>query len=360
MVRSHFFIAGLLATTLGLALVGCGSDDAAESTSSGGDPVDQTGAQPVEPGPAGVPGDGPGVVLAVKKLYLGDTSRTGSPDPANGWKDFGFNLDKLVSTKTSTNLCKPRAGGSPSSIYPDGNQGIDNSFGKNILPIILGLAPDASEQLNSSIAEGSFTIMMNIEALGAAADYNPLTTKLYAGANLGAAPKFDGTDMWPVVPELLSDPTDIGSSKIAFTQSYVRNNTWVSGSAAPLTLSLAIAGFTLDLTIDNAIIAMDLGADHKSATNGTIAGIINTEGFIEELRKVAGAFDEGLCTGSTFDSLANQLRQASDIMRDGSQNPGAECDGISIGLGFDAAEVQLGAIAEAAEPAPSPCDSTGG
>src|SRR5262249_39954589 len=117
----------------------------------------------------------------------------------------------------------------------------------------------------------------------------------------------------------------------------------------------------LNLTIGNAVMAMTLAGDHKSATNGTIAGIIDTESFIEELRKVAGAFDQGLCTGSTFDSLADQLRQASDIMKDGSQNPAVECDGISIGLGFDMAEVQLGPVAPESPPQPDPCEAgTGG
>ena len=359
MLRSHFFMAGLAASSLALVLAGC-SSSTAETTPAPADQGDQTGLQPPEAGTENIPGDGAGVVLAINKLYLGDTDRTGKPDPANGWKQYGFNLDKLISTKSSTNLCKPRAGGPPSSVYPDGNGGIDNSFGKNILPIILGLAPDASDQLNQSLAEGSFTIMLNVKELGDKTEYNPLTTKLYAGAKLDTPPLFDGTDVWPVLPELLSNPDDIESSKVVFGTSYVRDNTWVSGSVAPLSLSLAVAGFTLNLTIGSAVMAMDLGPDHKSAKNGTIAGIIDTEGFIEELRKVAGAFASDLCTGSTFDSLANQLRQASDIMKNGTQDPSIECDGISIGLGFDMSEVQIGTIAPPADPQTDPCDTSGG
>ena len=41
-------------------------------------------------------------------------------------------------------------------------------------------------------------------------------------------------------------------------------------------------------------------------------------------------------------------------------DPAVECDGISIGLGFDAAKVQLGVIAPKAEPAEDPCAGTGG
>jgi hypothetical protein len=42
-------------------------------------------------------------------------------------------------------------------------------------------------------------------------------------------------------------------------------------------------------------------------------------------------------------------------MKDGTQDPTATCDGISIGIGFDASVVQLGAIADPAPPATDPC-----
>jgi hypothetical protein len=215
--------------------------------------------------------------------------------------------------------------------------------------------------VNEGITKGSFTIMLSIEKLGASADYNPLTTKLYGGANLGKAPAFNGTDEWPVLPELLNDPTDIESAKVQFKTSYVTKNTWVSGSKAPLDLTLGVAGFSLTLQIGSALVAMDLDEGHKSAKNGVIAGVIDTEAFITELKKVAGAFSPDLCSGSTIESIANQLRQASDIMRDGSAgSPAKECDGISIGIGFDMHTVVLGKIAEPAEPQKDPCEGSGG
>jgi hypothetical protein len=267
----------------------------------------------------------------------------------------------VPSVETSTDLCKPRAGGKKSDVYPDGNNGIDNSFGANILPIITGVATDAANDLNANIVDGTFTIMLSLEKLGPAATYNPIVTRLYGGANLGGPAKFDGTDVWPVIRELLTDPNDITSSKVVFNESYVTNNTWVSGSKAPLNLSLSIAGFTLNLGIGSALIAMDLDEAHRNATNGVIAGVIDTEAFITELKKVAGAFSEDLCTGTTIESIANQLRQASDIMKDGTAgSPTVECDGISIGLGFDSALVQLGPVAPPAEPQPDPCATTSG
>jgi hypothetical protein len=362
MHRTHFLFGALgVSVSVFATFVGCGSDaenedEASGAGASGGELVGQPPPRPAEQ----VPGDGDGAVLAIRKLYLGDTDRTGAKS-ASAWKNFGFNIDGKVSVETSTDLCKPRAGGKKSDVYPDGNNGIDNSFGANILPIITGVATDAANDLNANIVDGTFTIMLSLEKLGPAATYNPIVTRLYGGANLGGPAKFDGTDVWPVIRELLTDPNDITSSKVVFNESYVTNNTWVSGSKAPLNLSLSIAGFTLNLGIGSALIAMDLDEAHRNATNGVIAGVIDTEAFITELKKVAGAFSEDLCTGTTIESIANQLRQASDIMKDGTAgSPTVECDGISIGLGFDSALVQLGPVAPPAEPQPDPCATTSG
>jgi hypothetical protein len=38
----------------------------------------------------------------------------------------------------------------------------------------------------------------------------------------------------------------------------------------------------------------------------------------------------------------SQFEQTSDIMADGTNKPAKQCDGISVGLGFDAVAVQLG------------------
>lgn len=372
MLRSYLVVAGMAATALGLAASvncgggsentggsgggGTGGNATTTSSSSSSSSSSGTSLQPPPP-PAMKAPDGTGsVTFAVSKLYLGDTKPDGTPDLTNGWKNFGYDLDNKISTATSTDLCKPRDNNAPKNVYPDGNGGIDNSFGKNILPIILGLASDASAKINESISEGSFTLMLDMEKLGTGADYNPMVTQLYAGANLMAAPKFDGTDQWPVVPELLNDKTDITKgSKVSFPMSYVTGNTWVSGSKGNVTLSLSISGFSLALTISNAVITGNVSSDHKKITGGIIAGILNTDQLITELKKVAGAFDPSLCSGATIDSIASQIAQASDILSDGSQDPTKSCDGISIGLGFDAALVKLGTIAPEAMPQPDPC-----
>jgi hypothetical protein len=293
------------------------------------------------------------VVLAISKLFLGDTDWNGAPD-ASGWKHFGFDIDHKISTLNSTDLCKPLAGATAGDVYPDGDDGIDNAYGKLILPITLGFAPDVSQKENALILGGKYTLLLHLQNLGGSADYNPLLARGYQGADLGHAASFDGTDLWPVTSESLLSPPDLTTARASFAESYVTSDTWVSGPPVELVLLLATLGLA-QVPLHHAVLAMQLSADHKSATKGVISGVIGTEELIAAVQKAAAQFDPNFCSGSTFDSIANQFRQASDIMKDGSQDPTKTCDGISIGLGFEAELVQLGAVAAPVGPQPDPC-----
>jgi hypothetical protein len=360
-----FFIAGAFA-----AATGCGSQVNVDPGGHGGQGASgSTGSSSSGTGTtagsggsgAGTPcGNGPGIVLAMNRLLLGDTDTNGTPNAQNGWKQYGLNLDGLTSTKDSTDLCKPAAGSSPSAVYPDGNNGIDNSFGRNILPIFLGLAPDISAQANDAIQAGDGTLMLEIEGLGAGPGNCTAVSKLYEGARLGSPPLFDGTDIWPVAPQSLQNPNDIESVKNVFLQSTIIDQFYRSGPEASFNLELVINDVTLKLPISHARFEMSLDADHARATGGMIAGIIETEALVAEIVNIAGTFDQSLCdpNSPTLQSILNQMRQASDIMKDGTQDPSATCDGISIGLGFDMRRVELGPIAPFTPPPPDPCGPT--
>ena len=351
-------LAAFAATSLAVIAVGCGADPV--ETKPTAVKLKHPPVLPTEPAP-GVCAD-PGTTQAINELFLGDTDRNGTSNPTNGWKNFGYDLDNKASTKTSKDLCTPQKGGSAAAVYPDGTEGIDNSFGKNILPIILGLASDLSTTANESIQKGSFTIMLDMSKLGT--NCTGATGKLFAGAQLVDAmgmdivPKFDGTDVWPVSASLLSDPMDPTSSTVVFPQAYVVGDTWVSGpNDAKVSIQLTISGFTVSLDINKAYITVDLAADNKSGTNGTIAGVLNTEQLVSQIGKVAAAFDTSFCdpTSPTLVSILNQLRQASDIGADGTQTVGKECDGISIGLGFNTKAVVRGPVAKPGADPPDPC-----
>ena len=345
--RSSVAFAGLLA----LSTAACG-----ESSEPPGPPerfVGGPGVQPPKPGSAHA-GDGPRVVFAVTKLFLGDTNRDGTPDAKNGWKQFGFDIDGAITTCDGQacdeiqNQCSPASGGSPAVSFPDGDDGIDNAFGEDIVPLIVGIDAMATQEFDDGIAAGDQTLLFAIDGLGASSAYNPLPARFYRGAPLGRPPSFDGTDAWPVATSSLSDPTDALSSNAPFSKSFVVDDTWVSGLGA-LTIHFPLAGQRLVLPIEHAVVTMRLTPDRSAATNGVISGILDPAALAAQVPHFAGLGSKKYCTGSVPDSIENEIRQASDILRDGSAGTRAEtCTGISIGLGFEARRVELG------EPRPEP------
>jgi hypothetical protein len=295
-------------------------------------------------------------VWAISKLYLGDTYRNGVAD-RNAWTSFGYDLDGKISTAASTDLCLPANNASRSSVYPDGDGGIDNAYGKSVLPIVLSINSAAASRTNQDIVAGKRTNLFVLKNLGASTDYNPITVEAYLGTNLGMTPKFDGTDLWPVAPEQLVNPMDLSQgSTLTFTASYLTGNTIVIRGEGTIPVTINSSGV---LNITHPTITFTLSSDHKTATNGTIAGVIDAAQFVAQFRSFAGTIDPALCSGPTIDSIASELGQAADILTDGMQDPSQTCSGISVGLGFDVVPVQLGAIGPAATQLPNPCPDAG-
>jgi hypothetical protein len=276
---------------------------------------------------------------AVDSLLLGDTDRSGAAS-TTAWKKYGFNIDGLASTKDSTDVCTP-AKGAGKEAQTDGDNGIDNSFGSRIVPIIQTFSHDISKSLSDSIAKGSFTILLDTVGLSAdpAQTNTGLTGQLFAGAKFSdtATPTFTPADNWPVRPEGLNGSDLASGSKVKFADAFVIAGMYVNGNPSDVSLSLAFGGVSLDINIHQATVAFQHNG--TKADTGTIAGVINTSELIDGLRKVAGRISDSLCSGSAFDSIAQQIAQASDIMDDGTNRSGVECNAISIGLGFTAKEI---------------------
>lgn len=345
---------GLTLGFLGAIFAGCGeappsTTDTTSSSSSSGSSSSSSSSSSGGGGEGGGPMDCPtneGVVLAVQELYFGEGN-------SGEWKKVGYDLDGLTSTAQSKDLCKPAAGASASTPYPDGDMGIDNSFGKNLLPTILSLYPTWVTDINNGIQNGRFTAIVKMLCLPPSGDAPQLTTQLFAGTTLGGGmgnpPKYDGTDTWPVEPGLLSDPMDPLSASVVFKNSSVVNNVFDAGKDAIFVISVPVrtqnSSTSIKLTLYNARIKMTLAADRKSATKGMIGGVLNTEEFVAEMKKVGYLLQ--LCGNPLFDNLVTQVRQASDILSDGTQDPSKECDGITMGLGFDMYGANIGDVGPA-------------
>jgi len=348
------FCLGAGALTM-LAPAGCSSDDS-NGGSSGTTPASAGRVPPSPPSGAAPATLGDSKTFAVNSLFLGETNRDKSPNPRDGWKDYGYNLDSLTTAKDSKDVCT-RVGGADSAKQEDGKEGIDNAFGKTILSFILGLVPTPSKTLNDSISSGAFTIMLDVKGL--TDDPNQSATGLSARLLVGGP--FDQTSTDPATAKKPTfTPADDWPYRanpiVPIEGAYINNGTFVNGSkGATVELSLFIQGVALTLNIRNAIITFD----HKTPTdlsNGTIAGVVSTEELVTGIEKVAGRISEQLCSGNTLETIKTTIRQASDILSDGTNRAGVPCDAISIGIGFTGKQIGNPKTVAKEEAAPAdPC-----
>ncbi len=119
------------------------SDAGLVPASTGGPPPDVAGS----------------VVLAFSRFYYGDTDRAGNASPC-AWTKYGRNIDGKTTTKVSTDVCSLQPGAQYMA-KTDGDDGIDNSFGLNLLPIILDLF--GTEHANEALRSGDATTLVRLD-----------------------------------------------------------------------------------------------------------------------------------------------------------------------------------------------------
>lgn len=294
---------------------------------------------------------------ALHTLYLGDTDRSGTPS-STAWKSYGLNLDGLFTTKADTNVCTLQQN-APKTNQVDGNSGIDNAFGAVILPIFQAALsqPNASATETASVDQG--TVQLQITGLSDDPQQtapNIVAQIFTSGQYDNGTPAFDSSTDWPVLSTSVKDGQNISSgSMMVFSDAFIESGQFITQTAPdPLVLSLSFNGVPVELHVHDATIIFQ-HTSPTDLTNGTIAGVLDTEEFVATLKAAAGQFSTSLC-GAAFDGIAQQIRQASDIMNNGTNGAGQTCNGISVGIGFDAKRVASPTkVVPPPPPPPNPC-----
>jgi len=330
-----------------LVIAACSSD-----SSTGDGDAAQVGKIP--PAEEGAPTAGTDTrTFALNSLHLGEADRGGVKNP-NAWKKYGYNLDGRISNVTDqkspdlARVCK-RSSGAPATIHQDGDEGTDNTFGKEILKLLDPFTPTPSKSLTEALGKGDFTILLKIVGLTdePTQTNTGLSGTLLVGGDFGQTPPtFTTADDWPY----RADP------QVAIAGAYINKGFFVNGKGgAKVDLALSISGQSLKLTINKAIITFKHQPPNDLA-EGTIAGVINTEEFVNGIGAVAGRFSTDLCQGSTVEGIKSSIRQASDMLADGTQDSNKECNGISVGIGFTGKRVgNPTKTAPEEAPPPDPC-----
>jgi hypothetical protein len=315
---------------------------------------------PPAQGPLVTPdGSGP-LTFAITKILLGETDRDGNPGFPDIWKQIGYDLDGVdtfeVCDKAMESLCAPRNDAERKNLL-DGDDGIDNSFGGVLYPILRGLDDTLEQKANFVLDQGGATVLIDLDDVGAGDTYAPLGARLHHAATLDHVPLLDGSDVWPIQDDLLDDPSDPGSAKLQSGESYLVEGVWVGRFKGGLPIAITLGGKTILITILDPTVTMTLDPGRAGATNGTIAGVLAVDPLLATAREIAALQDPALCTETSLvlQTLLARVERSADILLDRSQDPAKTCDAVSIGLGFEATRVVLGPVV-AAEPISSACN----
>jgi hypothetical protein len=115
---------------------------------------------PDAPPPVCTPAAVPGTAIAQTSHTFTSFTSSLSDGGAEGWASVGYDRDGLCTTATSTGVCM-RFTGAPPSAQVDGNQGIDNAWGRGVAPLLSGsgLAFSTGFLKTDSAGDGSLVLI---------------------------------------------------------------------------------------------------------------------------------------------------------------------------------------------------------
>ncbi|RYE82334.1 MAG: hypothetical protein EOO75_20855 [Myxococcales bacterium] len=308
------------------------------------------GQPPAAPADAPVAGSEPDVVHAVSAFFVGDTDRQGV-DAASAWEAYGYNLDGWVSTSKQGFHCQPRPGGKAFDVRDDGPEGEDNSFGRNVVPLLRELLLASPSQVaTAAVREGRGGWLLAVASPGGATVATGLSGSLWQaeGTRVGgvvvAPPAGDwSTHAWH----------PLAGTGVSFAKAYVTGGVLVARLDQPVVVSLPLSPAGWLLPVRGAILTVDLGTPGQGR-DGTLAGLLPTEELVAAVAARLPDVSTELCDEALVAGLLERIRAASDSLLDGTQDPTRECDAISIGLGFTTRATLRGEVV-AATPAPEVC-----
>jgi hypothetical protein len=280
------------------------------------DPIDPPG-QPPSPPTSAAPASSVVSTFAIDQLQLGDAPRGGLAPSEGAWRKYGYNLDRLKTTKDSTNVCT-RASGASQVAQVDGDDGIDNGWGLDVVPLIqAGMSlTTLTDHVAAVLAAGATTLDLAVTGL-------PADSSSVIGAKVVAT---------------------FGDAATHFDSAYVKQGTFVSGAGdAPLTLGVPFgtsADDVLALSIHDPVITFSRAPD--GTIQGTIAGVLDVGEFATSASAFAKAVNPSYFAANpdAINGIIQQIDQDVDILVDGTNASGVPCTGISIGLGFTAHATQ--------------------
>jgi hypothetical protein len=341
-------IACLLAITS--ALTGC-LNSIGEGAAEVDPPLVATAHPPVRP--TAVANGGSTRWFVVTKVKLGLSDQKGAVSPT-AWGSYGYDLDGRWTTaeesKTSTHSCiRPK--GSSSRTLIDGDGGVDNNFGQHFMAVVKSLKSDVEDVVNAQLADGSgATMILRLDNVGAANNAS------VPGALFRTAP---GTALdaghLPIDDRSLDAS---GAPLVRFPKGYMANGTWVSGDG-DAQFSVAFPSVSKEVSAEVPLVSAWITFDVESGKNGVFAGASLPDRFEAALRPSFEVM--GVCDGNaTSDQIWATVRQQTDLAMGVANTETAECNAMSVGIGFEVKPTtEPGEAIHVEPPHASDCETAG-
>jgi hypothetical protein len=282
------------------------------------------------------------------------------------WANIGFDIDNRYTQRPDYDTeCTPPAAGVRPAL--DGNEGIDNVFGKDLYPLVELTVPGLETTARMAQEEGFGLPVIRVTGWNGTPNDTRIqvviTTSVFATSAEGAAP-----DMPPIVD--IRGPRDvrIGGEAAPLPAwdgedwSWVRDDSYVGGDLSrPIIIDdnayVRDGTFVTRLPsgIDILFPAMDVGVLVR-LTDAIAVGVLGENGDLETVT-VAGrwsitdllstAENVGICRGTTeYNILEGQLGRIADLRRQPPEpgDPILDCDALSLGVTFYGSRLRVAGL----------------
>jgi hypothetical protein len=115
-------------------------------------------------------------------------------------------------------------------------------------------------------------------------------------------------------------------------------------------VSVGLGAFAITVPLHDAYVAIT-----NTSGEGVLGAVVNATDLISAIHGAVAVVQPALCSGSTFQSIADEIEQASDILPSGSDTQGQPCTAISVGMRWTAATAFTGTLT----PTPNLCADGG-